>query len=193
MNGKWEEFYEKCRNCEKCELSKTRNNVVVGTGNINSDIMFIGEAPGENEDLQGEPFIGRGGKLLDSMLLEISLERKDVYIANIVKCRPPKNRDPKPIEISACIDYLYKQIEMVNPKVIVCLGRISATILIKKDFKITKEHGNWIEIQNINAKVMAVYHPAAVLRDPRRKADYLEDFIKIKQEIENIKKLNKEG
>ena len=170
-----------CQTCQKCALGATRTNLVFGTGNPNADLMFVGEAPGEQEDLSGTPFVGRAGQLLDKFLYAVDIERKDVYIANILKCRPPKNRDPLPEEEDACIGYLREQVKLIRPKVIVCLGRISAMRLIKPDFKITKEHGVWFEKGGY--LMTAVYHPAALLRDPRKKEDMLEDMKKIKQKL----------
>ena len=135
----WNELLAACEACEKCELCKTRTNCVFSVGNKNADILFVGEAPGEQEDLSGTPFVGRAGQLLDKFLYAIDIKREDVYIANILKCRPPKNRDPKPEEEDACIGYLREQVALINPKVIVCLGRISAMRIIKPDFKITAE------------------------------------------------------
>lgn len=180
----WDELKKLCAECEKCELCKTRTNCVFGVGNPNADILFVGEAPGEQEDLSGVPFVGRAGQLLDKFLFAVDIDREDVYIANILKCRPPKNRDPLPEEEDACIDYLRKQVALINPKVIVCLGRISAMRLIKPDFKITKEHGQWFKKGNY--LMTAVYHPAALLRDPRKKEDMLEDMKKIKEKISEI-------
>lgn len=177
----WNELLAACEMCEKCELCKTRTNCVFGVGNRNADILFVGEAPGEQEDLSGTPFVGRAGQLLDKFLYAIDIKREDVYIANILKCRPPKNRDPLPAEEDACIGYLREQVALINPKVIVCLGRISAMRLIKPDFKITQEHGQWFKKGNY--LMTAVYHPAAVLRDPRKKEDMLEDMKKIKEKI----------
>ena len=158
--------------------AKLAQNVVVGVGNENAEVMFIGEGPGENEDLQGEPFVGRAGKLLDKMLVAVDLDRnKNIYIANMVKCRPPKNRDPKPEEQEMCIEWLRTQVRMIKPKIIVCLGRIAAARLIKSDIKITKEHGQWIEKNGV--LMMAMLHPAAILRDPRRKPDAFDDFLKL--------------
>jgi DNA polymerase len=154
---------------------------VFGVGNKNADIMFVGEAPGEQEDLSGIPFVGRAGQLLDKFLYAVDIDRNDVYIANILKCRPPKNRDPLPEEEDMCIDYLRQQVALINPKVIVCLGRISAMRLIKPDFKITQEHGVWFKKGGY--LMTAVYHPAALLRDPRKKEDMLEDMKKIKEKI----------
>lgn len=177
----WDELKKACSECEKCELCRTRTNCVFGVGNKNADIMFVGEAPGEHEDLSGTPFVGRAGQLLDKFLYAVDISREDVYIANILKCRPPKNRDPLPAEEDACIGFLREQVALINPKVIVCLGRISAMRLIKPDFKITKEHGMWFKKGNY--LMTAVYHPAALLRDPRKKEDMLEDMKKIKEKI----------
>ena len=147
--------------------------------------MFIGEGPGENEDLQGEPFVGRGGKLLDKMLEAVDLNRnKNIYIANIVKCRPPKNRDPKPEEQEMCIDWLRNQVKLISPKIIVCLGRISAARIIKSDIKITKEHGQFFEKNGI--LMMPMLHPAAVLRDPRRKPEAFNDFLILRDKIMEV-------
>ena len=154
-------------------------------GNENAEVMFIGEGPGENEDLQGEPFVGRAGKLLDKMLAAVDLDRnKNIYIANMVKCRPPKNRDPKPEEQEMCIEWLRTQVRMIKPKIIVCLGRIAAARLIKSDIKITKEHGQWIEKNGV--LMMAMLHPAAILRDPRRKPDAFDDFLKLRDKINEV-------
>ena len=180
----WDELKKSCSECEKCELCKTRTNCVFGVGNEYADILFVGEAPGEQEDLSGIPFVGRAGKLLDKFLFAVDIDRDKVYIANILKCRPPKNRDPLPQEEDACIDYLREQVRLINPKVIVCLGRISAMRLIKPDFKITQEHGQWF--QKGNYLMTAVYHPAAVLRDPRKKEDMLEDMKRIKEKVLEI-------
>ena len=176
---------KECTKCSKCEPCKTRHNVVFGVGNTNADVMFIGEGPGENEDLQGEPFVGRGGQLLDKMLCAVDLDReKNIYIANIVKCRPPHNRDPKPEEQEMCIDWLRNQVKLIKPKIIVCLGRIAALKIIRSDSKITKEHGVFIKKGNV--EMMAMYHPAAVLRDPRKKEDAFQDFLTLREKIKEI-------
>lgn len=180
----WDELKYACENCKGCELYKTRTNCVFGVGNVNADIMFVGEAPGQNEDLSGVPFVGRAGQLLDKFLYAVDINREDVYIANILKCRPPQNRDPRPEEEEACIDYLREQVKLIDPKVIVCLGRISAMKLIKSDFKITQEHGMWF--QKGKYLMTAVYHPAALLRDPRKKEDMLRDMQKIAEKIREI-------
>lgn len=181
-NKKWQELYDACASCQKCPLGNTRTNCVFGVGNKNADIMFVGEAPGEQEDLSGTPFVGRAGQLLDKFLYAVDIDREEVYIANILKCRPPKNRDPLPAEEDACIEYLREQVRLIKPKIIVCLGRIAAMKLIKPDFKITKEHGEWFEKGSF--LMTAVYHPALLLRDPRRKEEMLADLKKIKEKID---------
>ncbi len=181
----WDQLYESCAACEKCELAKTRTNCVFGTGNREADILFVGEAPGEQEDLSGTPFVGRAGQLLDKYLYAVDIAREDVYIANILKCRPPKNRDPLPAEEDACFDYLREQVRLIKPKIIVCLGRIAAMRLIKPDFKISKEHGVWFEKGKF--VMTAVYHPAALLRDPRRKEEMLADMQEIKKKLDSLK------
>ena len=169
-----EKLREDCLNCRGCELCQTRTNVVFGVGSGDAKLMFIGEGPGENEDLQGEPFVGRAGKLLDDMLELIDLDRTKVYIANMVKCRPPHNRDPQPAEQAACSHWLNRQLELIDPVIIVCLGRIAAMRFIRPDFKITREHGQWFEKDG--RQVMAIYHPAALLRDPRKRPETFDDL-----------------
>ncbi len=181
----WDELEAQCLSCRKCPLCEERTNVVFGVGPRDAEVLFIGEGPGENEDLQGEPFVGRGGKLLDDMLEIIDLSRKkNIYIANMVKCRPPKNRDPLNTEQDACIDYLRNQVALIKPKIIVCLGRIAAMRVIKEDFKITKEHGQWFEKNGV--WTMALYHPAALLRDPRRKPEAFEDLKTLQAKIREV-------
>lgn len=170
----WDTLRADCLSCQKCALAETRRNVVFGVGSESAEVMFIGEGPGEQEDLKGEPFVGRAGKLLDDMLDIIDLSREKVYITNIVKCRPPGNRDPLELEQAACMDYLRTQVSLVKPKIIVCLGRIAAKVLIKQDFKITQEHGQWFDRGSF--KMMALYHPAALLRDPGRRPETFEDL-----------------
>lgn len=180
-----EELQNLCNNCTKCPLCKSRHNVVFGGGNEHAEILFVGEAPGENEDLQGEPFVGRGGKLLDLYLNGIGLDRtKNIFISNILKCRPENNRDPKPAEMEQCIPYLRNLVYIMRPKIIVCLGRISAQKLISPDFKVTKEHG--IFYNKNGTLMMGTFHPAALLRDPRRKGDCLEDFLKLQDKIKEL-------
>ncbi len=174
-----------CLNCRACHLCETRTNVVFGVGVPEAEVMFIGEGPGENEDLQGEPFVGRAGKLLDDMLRIIDLDRhENIYIANMVKCRPPQNRDPSNEEQAACWHWLESQMEIISPKLVICLGRIAAKWLIDPDFKITKEHGQWVEKDGI--KYTAVYHPAALLRDPGKRPETFEDLKRIQAEIKAV-------
>jgi uracil-DNA glycosylase, family 4 len=185
MYDNWEELEEKCKKCKKCSLCETRHNVVLGTGNPKSKVLFVGEAPGENEDLQGEPFVGRGGKLLDKMLAAVDLDRKkNIYIANIVKCRPPNNRDPKQEEQAACIDWLRNQFKLIEPKIVVCLGRVAAMKMIKEDIKITKEHGIFFEKNGI--LMMGTLHPAAILRNPLSKPAAFEDYLKLREKIDEL-------
>ena len=178
----WEELELTCKNCIECPLHETRTNCVFGTGNRNAKLMFVGEAPGEKEDLSGIPFVGAAGKLLDKYLEAVGIDRNEVYIANILKCRPPKNRDPLPAEQDKCIGYLREQVRLIRPKIIVCLGRIAAMRLISPDYKITKEHGTFVDIKGFT--MTAVFHPAALLRDPRRKEDMYTDMKKIKEYLD---------
>ena len=181
----WEELKRTCDSCTRCGLCETRHNVVFGVGNEAADIMFVGEGPGEQEDLQGEPFVGPAGKLLDDMLRIIDLDRKkNCYIGNIVKCRPPRNRDPLPDEQQACLGWLFRQIELVNPKILVFLGRIAATAFIRADFRITREHGQWFEVMGRPA--MAIYHPSALLRDVSKRPETFVDLKQLQQEIRKL-------
>lgn len=174
-----------CLKCTQCSLSKTRNTIVFGVGNEKAEILLIGEGPGENEDLQGEPFVGRAGQLLDKMLNYIDLDRKkNIYIANIVKCRPPKNRDPLPEEQEACIPWLRNQTLLIKPKIIVCLGRIAAMKIIKSDIKITKNHGTFYNKNGL--LFMPILHPAAILRNPISEFDALKDFLKLREKIKQV-------
>lgn len=185
MYNNWEELRESCMQCHKCGLCETRHNVVFGVGNPRAKVMFVGEGPGENEDLQGEPFVGRGGQLLDKLLAAVDLDRKtNIYIANIVKCRPPKNRDPLPEEQDACIDWLRNQFALLRPKIIVCLGRIAGMKMIKPDLKITKEHGIFFEKGGV--LMMPTLHPAALLRNPGQKPAAFEDFLKLREKIDEL-------
>ena len=179
----WETLKTECLACRRCGLCETRTNVVFGVGKPDAEVLFIGEGPGEQEDLQGEPFVGRAGKLLDDMLELIDLDRSKVYIANMVKCRPPKNRDPLNIEQEACSKWLKAQIALIRPKIIVCLGRIAAMTYIREDFKITKELGQWTIKDGI--MTMALFHPAALLRDPRRRPETFEDLKVLQKAIKD--------
>lgn len=184
MYNNWNDLQEECKKCEKCSLSKTRINVVFGDGNPNAEVMFIGEGPGQTEDETGKPFVGRAGQLLDKMLAGVGLSRDNIYIANIVKCRPPQNRDPLPAEQEACIGWLRNQVSLIRPKIIVFLGRISAMKLMKPDFKVTKEHGQFFEKNGV--LMMGTFHPAALLRSPGNKPDAFEDFRKLRDKIAEI-------
>lgn len=180
----WEELERDCLACRGCGLCRTRTNVVFGVGNPEAEVMFIGEGPGEQEDLTGEPFVGRAGKLLDDMLELIDLDRSKIYIANMVKCRPPQNRDPLETEQAACSQWLASQIGLIDPKLIVCLGRISAMKFIRADFRITREHGQWFEKDG--RRVTALYHPAALLRDPNRRPETFVDLKRLQAEIKSV-------
>lgn len=185
MYQTWEELERDCLLCEKCPLREGRTQVVFGVGNRNAKVLFIGEGPGEQEDLQGKPFVGRSGQYLDKMLASVGLTReKDLYIGNIVKCRPPHNRDPLPEEQDACIDWLRAQTALIKPKIIVCLGRIAAMKIIRSDFKITKEHGIFYEKNGV--LMMATLHPAALLRNPAAKPGALEDFVRLREKMEEL-------
>lgn len=184
MNDTWDKLIADCEGCTACELCKTRTNLVFGTGNRNADVLFIGEAPGDNEDKTGIPFVGRAGKLLDQYLFAVDIPRDSIYIANILKCRPPQNRDPLPDEEAACMDFLRRQVRLINPKIIVCLGRISAAKLIRPDYKITKEHGTFVKKGNF--LMTAVYHPAFLLRNPTKKEEMLVDMQAIKKQIDSM-------
>ena len=181
----WKELRQTCQSCKRCGLCETRHNVVFGVGNETADILFIGEGPGEQEDLQGQPFVGPAGKLLDDMLSIIDLSRQsNCYIANIVKCRPPRNRDPLETEQDACIGYLQQQIELVKPKVIVCLGRIAAKRLIDPDYRITRQHGTWVNREGI--WMTAIYHPSALLRDVSKRPETFEDLLNIRAKLREV-------
>lgn len=181
----WDALRESCLSCRGCDLCETRTNVVFGVGVENAKIMFVGEGPGEQEDLQGEPFVGAAGKLLDDMLSIIDLSRKEnVYIANIVKCRPPRNRDPEEQEQAACFGYLQQQIRLVDPKIIVCLGRIAAQKLISEEFRITRQHGTWT--QKAGIWYTAIYHPSALLRDGSKRPETFEDLLSIRDKLKSL-------
>ena len=185
MLQSWEELTHECMNCQRCPLCETRTNVVFGQGNKNAKVLFIGEGPGENEDLTGVPFVGRGGQLLDKLLNLIDLDReKNMYIANMVKCRPPKNRDPKKEETDICINYLRNQVYLLKPKIIVCLGRVAAISLIDPKYKVTQQHGEFILKNGI--WMTGTFHPAALLRNPHNKPAALEDFQKLREKIKEV-------
>lgn len=179
------ELEEKCLKCERCELCRTRQSVVFGTGVPNAEVLFIGEAPGANEDAQGLPFVGRSGALLDSYLHTVGLSREtNIYIANTIKCRPPQNRDPLPAEREACLPWLREQFKLLNPKIVVCLGRIAAQQIIRPDFQVTKEHGVFMEKDGV--LFMGTFHPAALLRNPNQKPTAFEDFAALREKISQV-------
>ena len=180
----WDKLESLCKACTKCGLCQTRTNVVFGVGPKDADILFVGEGPGEQEDLQGEPFVGAAGKLLDDMLSIVDLGRHNCYIANIVKCRPPQNRDPKEDEQSACIGYLRNQVALIQPKIIVCLGRIAAKKLINPDYRITREHGQWICKNGV--WMTAIYHPSALLRDLSKRPETFDDLLSIREKYREV-------
>ena len=179
-----DQLEEECRGCCLCALHSTRRNLVFGAGSPSARLMFVGEAPGQVEDETGVPFTGPAGKLLDDMLLVMGLERTDVYIANILKCRPPQNRDPSPEEQEACIGWLRRQTALIKPKIIVCLGRVAACRLISPEFKVTREHGQFIEKNGV--WMMGTLHPAAVLRVPAKKPEWFEDFLALREKIGEV-------
>ena len=181
----WDELESACADCRRCPLWETRTKPVFEAGARGARLMLIGEAPGANEDLTGEPFVGRAGKLLDDMLAIIGLDRREnVYMANILKCRPPNNRDPLPAEREACVGFLRRQIELIDPKIIVCLGRIAAWVLIKPDFKITREHGRWFDVGG--RRCMAIYHPSALLRSPHLRPETFDDLKELRRGLDAL-------
>ena len=182
--SEWEALRQECLRCHACTLADTRTNVVFGVGREDAEVLFIGEGPGANEDAEGVPFVGAAGKLLDDMLEMIGLKREAVYIANIVKCRPPQNRDPLNVEKDACIGYLRRQVALLRPKIIVCLGRIAAMELIREDFKITREHGQFCEKNGV--LMTAMYHPAALLRDGSKKPETFVDLKALQEKIREV-------
>ena len=183
----WEELEKSITNCSKCKLYKTRLNIVFGVGNKNADIMFIGEGPGADEDAQGEPFVGKAGKLMDMAFGILGIKREEVYIANVVKCRPPGNRNPESDETFACLNYLRNQVLLVKPKIIVLLGSVALQNILGKEYKITSARGKWIEKKGI--QYMPTWHPAALLRDETKKVDFIND---LKLVIEKMNKVKKE-
>ena len=174
----WDELEQACLSCRKCGLCEGRTKVVFGCGDRNADVLFIGEGPGRDEDASGIPFVGRAGKLLDDLLLAAGFEREKVYIANIVKCRPPQNRDPFPEEREACLAWLRNQVSLIRPKIIVCLGRIAAKRLIDPEYRITRHHGQWVCKGGI--WMTAIYHPSALLRDVNKRPETFDDLISIR-------------
>ena len=185
----WEILEGACHSCKKCRLWEMRTNVVIGKGSRNADILFIGEGPGQQEDLQGVPFVGPAGQLLDKMLASVGLSLEDAYIANVVKCRPPGNRDPHDDEKEACLNYLRYQLMLIQPKIIVCLGRIAATTIIDPEFRITRQRGQWFERKGYH--IIATYHPSALLRDATKKRPAWEDMQAIRVKWDELKEHGK--
>ena len=184
MFNNWEELEAEAKQCTKCKLCKNRNNVVFGTGNKNATLMFIGEGPGADEDIQGIPFVGKAGKLMNLAFEAIGLKREDVYIANIVKCRPPSNRNPEDDEATACLDYLRNQVILVKPKIIVLLGSVALKNILGKEYGITASRGKWVEKRGI--LYMPTWHPAALLRDETKKIDFIKDLKLVMNEYKNL-------
>lgn len=181
MYDNWEQLEDETKQCVKCKLCQTRNNVVFGIGNKNADLMFIGEGPGADEDMQGEPFVGKAGKLMNMAFEIIGLKREDVYIANIVKCRPPSNRNPQDDEAFACLNYLRNQVILIKPKIIVLLGSVALKNILGKEYGITASRGKWIEKKGI--LYMPTWHPAALLRDETKKIDFVRDLQLVMKKI----------
>lgn len=180
----WNALSEQCEKCYNCKLCHTRNNVVFGVGKRTADIVFVGEGPGEQEDRLGEPFVGAAGKLLDEMLSIIDINRENCYICNIVKCRPPQNRDPSDDEQDACMGYLINQLQLIQPKIIVCLGRVAAKRLIYPHYRISSEHGTWFCRDGI--WLTSMYHPSALLRDPYKRPETFEDLLEIRKKLREV-------
>lgn len=181
----WEELKAECLACQKCGLCETRTNVVFGDGVADAEVLFIGEGPGQNEDEQGLPFVGRSGALLDTYLRTIDLDRKkNIFIANTVKCRPPQNRDPRPEERAACLPWLREQFRLLQPKIVVCLGRIASQQIIRPDYSVTREHGQFEEKDGV--LFMGTFHPAALLRNPNNKPVAFEDFVALRSKIHEV-------
>lgn len=181
MYETWEELEESIRNCNKCKLCNNRKNIVFGTGNKNTDIMFIGEGPGADEDIQGEPFVGKAGQLMNKAFEALEINRENVYIANIVKCRPPQNRNPETDEVKACMDYLRNQVMLIQPKIIVLLGSVALKNILGEEYGITNSRGKWVNKKGI--WYMPTFHPAALLRDESKKIDFWRDLKSVKEKM----------
>ena len=184
MYNNWEELEEVVKQCRKCRLCETRKNVVFGVGNREADIMFIGEGPGADEDTQGEPFVGKAGKLMNMAFDMLGIKREEVYIANIVKCRPPNNRNPQDYEAENCLDYLRNQVILVKPKIIVLLGSVALKNILGKEYGITASRGKWVERKGI--LYMPTWHPAALLRDENKKIDFIKDLKQVVKKYNEI-------
>lgn len=191
MRVSWQSLYDEIYACEKCDLCQRIHNKVPGQGDINADLMFIGEGPGADEDLQGLAFVGAAGQLLTKMIAAMGMTREEVYICNIVKCRPPQNRVPDPTEAASCLPYLRQQVALVKPKVIVLLGSTAAKTLIREDFRITRERGKWIEKKGV--WFMPTYHPAALLRDESKKRDVWNDLKLVMAKLKELEAISDGG
>ena len=184
MYDNWEQLEADAKQCKKCRLCQTRNYVVFGTGNKEADLMFIGEGPGADEDIQGEPFVGKAGKLMNMAFDAVGLKREDVYIANIVKCRPPSNRNPEDDEAVACLNYLRNQVILVKPKIVVLLGSVALKNILGKEYGITASRGKWVEKKGIF--YMPTWHPAALLRDETKKIDFIRDLQQVMDRMKSL-------
>ena len=185
MFSNWEDLEKSIENCRKCKLCEQRTNIVFGVGNKNADIMFIGEGPGADEDRLGEPFVGKAGQLMNKAFAGLEIDRQKVYIANVVKCRPPQNRNPEYDESASCLDYLRNQVVLVKPKIIVLLGSIALKNILGEEYGITASRGKWVEKKNI--LYMPTWHPAALLRDESKKIEFWQD---LKEVMDKYKKIN---
>lgn len=184
MFDNWEDLEKSLESCQKCKLCKTRNNIVFGVGNREADIMLIGEGPGADEDMQGEPFVGKAGKLMNMAFDALGIKKEELYIANIVKCRPPFNRNPEQDEEQACLDFLRNQVILVKPKIIVLLGSVALKNILGKEYGITSSRGKWIEKRGIY--YMPTWHPAALLRDESKKIEFLNDLKLVLEYEKNV-------
>ena len=178
MYETWEELEESIKNCKNCKLCNNRTNIVFGEGNKNADVMFIGEGPGADEDAEGRPFVGKAGKLMNNAFEGIGIKREEVYIANVVKCRPPNNRNPEEDEATTCLNYLRNQVLLIKPKIIVLLGSVALKNILGKEYGITAARGKWIEKKDI--LYMPTWHPAALLRDENKKIEFWNDLKLVK-------------
>ena len=184
IHSSWDGFINSIKNCHKCLIANERHNIVIGEGKKDAKIMFIGEAPGYDEDIMGKPFVGKAGQKLDEILLKVGLKREDIYIANILKCRPPGNRDPKPQECEACMDYLRNQVYLIKPKIIVLLGRVALNNILGSSYRITSSRGKWILKKNM--LYMPTWHPSAILRDPSKEDTFIHDLLLVKDKIKEL-------
>ena len=185
MRTSWDQLCSQIESCNKCRLCQTRTHVIPGEGDPKADLMFIGEGPGHDEDVQGRPFVGRSGELLTRMIRAIDLERDQVYICNVVKCRPPQNRNPEADEAAACLDYLRAQVALVRPKVIVLLGKVACLYTLGENLSVMRSHGTWIERKGVY--FMPTFHPSYLLREPGMKRAAWEDFQKIRDKLAELK------